>query len=81
MCQDFGDPFDGKPIDPDKMEFQSPDFGFNNHLIFEDNSGHCGKYSSNWKYIMDYATLFPRFERVTNYITFVNSKKLEEDFK
>lgn len=30
---------------------------------------------------MDYATKNPRFERVTNYIQFVNKNKLEEEMK
>lgn len=36
QCKDFGDPFDGKPIDPDIIQFKNPDFGFNNPLIFEE---------------------------------------------
>lgn len=76
LQQDSGDPFEGKEIDPDNMTFQNPDFGFNNSLIFEDITPNNGKYSSSWKYIMDYTTLFPRFERVTNYIQFVNQTKL-----
>ena len=52
------------------MSFQNPDFGFNNDLIFEDNSQHIGEYSRHWKYFLDYAKLFPRFERVTNFIKF-----------
>ena len=63
------------------MEFQNPDFGFNNDLIFEDNSQAFSKYSSNWKYIMDQITLFPRFERVKNYIQFVNEQKTLDEFK
>ena len=76
----MGDPFEGKEIDPDNVTFQNPDFGFNNDLIFEDSSNY-GKFSSNWKYIMDYTTLFPRFERVSNYIQHVNEQKTLAEFK
>lgn len=31
-----------------------------------------GGMSNNWKYVMDFAQMEPRFERVSNYITFVN---------
>ena len=82
LKKDFGDPFGGKMIDPDDVDFQSPDFGFNNDLIFEDNSNDgTQQYSSNWKYIMDYAMPFPKFQRVSNYIQFVNNKKFQEEQK
>ena len=36
--KDYGDPFEGKEIDPDAMEYQCPDFGFDNNLIFEEKN-------------------------------------------
>lgn len=69
MKLDQGDPFKGRKIDPDLMKFKNPDFGFNNHLIFEDSSDQPTlNISSNWRYLLDYTSLFPRFERVNNYI-------------
>ena len=35
LKKDFGCPFGGGEIDPGKMGHQNPDFGFNNHLIFD----------------------------------------------
>lgn len=34
LQKDYGDPFKGEKIDPDNMDYQSPDFGFNNYMIF-----------------------------------------------
>ena len=34
LQQDYGDPF-GDNINPDNVDYQNPDFGFNNYLIFE----------------------------------------------
>ena len=36
LSKDYGDPFKGQSIDPDVMDYQSPDFGFNNYMIFDD---------------------------------------------
>ena len=40
--KDFGDPFDGKNIDPDAMNFNCPDFGFDNFLIFDEKKSDGG---------------------------------------
>lgn len=37
--------------------------------------------SNNWKYVMDFAQMEPRFERVRNYITYVNEQKFNEEAK
>ena len=34
--RDFGDPFQGKGVDPENTDYKSPDFGFNNFIKFED---------------------------------------------
>ena len=74
--RDFGDPFKGENIDPEKVIYKCPDFGFNNLLNFNDPVEERKKMksglSNNWKYVMDFAQMEPRFERVRNYITFVN---------
>ena len=61
LRQDFGDPFGDAKIDPEVLDYQNPDFGFNNYLIFEGEQqrivGEDGSsYSSNWKFFMDYAS-------------------------
>ena len=76
LQKDFGDPFMGEPIDPDQMDYSCPDFGFDNYMIFDDKSK-VGLFSSLWKYLMDYAAPFPRYERLKNYIEFVNEQKLQ----
>ena len=76
--KDYGDPFEGKEIDPDEMKYQCPDFGFDNNLIFEEKN-QIGHYSANWKFFMDYASLFPRFERLANYIQFIKTQKEYEE--
>ena len=42
LKKDYGSPFDGDNTDPDKVEYKSPDFGFNNYLNFE-NEGDRNK--------------------------------------
>lgn len=81
LKKDYGDPFNGEVIEPETQEFAAPDFGFNNELIFEDKNVSHGGYSSYWKYFMDYASPFPRFERVKNYVQFVNEQKFYEETK
>ena len=78
--KDYGDPFLGKAIDPDDVEFNAPDFGFNNYLVFDEKTEE-GMYSPNWKYFMDYQNPFPKFQRLQNYIQFVNEQKYEEDIR
>ena len=67
LQKDYGDPFEGKAIDPDVIDYQCPDFGFDNDLIFEEKDP-SSQFSSNWRYFMDYSSPFPRFERLKNYI-------------
>lgn len=35
LQKDYGDPFPHRGINPDDVEYQSPDFGFDNYLVFE----------------------------------------------
>ena len=60
------------------MVYACPDFGFDNKLIFEEK-GSIADYSSNWKFLMDYASPFPRFERLANYISFIKETKEYEE--
>ena len=65
MKRDYGCPFEGKQMDPDEMKFQSPDFGFDNYLMFDEpvpvNGEKGEQFSPGWKYLQDFANPFPRF--------------------
>ena len=78
LGKDYGDPFKDKDIDPDDMNYQSPDFGFDDHMVFEEEP-QTGSYSHGWKCIGDYVSRYSRFERVVNYIKFVNKQKNQEE--
>lgn len=56
------------------MPFARPDFGFNDYLTFEQPSSGG---SHSWKKFMDCFAIVPKYERVKNYIEFVNNKKVE----
>jgi hypothetical protein len=62
-----GHSFDEK-LDPDKINFTAPDFGFNEVLNFEEDEtvGPDGEFLgfAGWKKFMDSVSLFPRCERV-----------------
>jgi len=79
LSKDFGAPFKDKDIDPDDMNYQSPDFGFDDHMVFEEEDAGSAGYSHGWKYIGDYVSRYSRFERVANYIKFVNKQKTQEE--
>ena len=73
LLQDYGDPFGDAKIDPDEVEYQNPNFGFNNYLIFEGEQQRIvgadgSSLSSNWKFFMDYSSVYPRYERLKHYI-------------
>ena len=59
------------------MEFSFPDFGFDNELLFMTDEN-ITQISPQWKFFMDYCSPFPKFERLSNYITFANNEKLEK---
>jgi len=69
-------PFEAQ-LDPESTNYMFPDFGFNNGLHFSDFEG----FHNPWKLFSDYVRPFPKFERLKNYIDFVNKckvKKLQE---
>ena len=35
LKKDYGCPFEGNNTDPDQVGFKSPDFGFDNYLVFD----------------------------------------------
>jgi hypothetical protein len=54
-----------------------PDFGFNNYLDFgKENDQLFG-----WTKFMDCVNIFPKHERVQNYIAFINEIKIKEMMK
>jgi hypothetical protein len=60
-------------LDPDNMEFTFPDFGFNNELEFEERDDDGAVLG--WRRFMDCVSMAPKYERVQNYISFINDKK------
>ena len=74
-----GDPFANMTqIEPEEMEYNFPDFGFDNELTFVDSDQSVGGYSVYWKFFGDYMAPFPKFQRLKNYIKFVTERKEEE---
>ena len=55
------------------MEFTFPDFGFNNELEFEERDDDGAVLG--WRRFMDCVSMAPKYERVQNYIGFINDKK------
>ena len=84
-------------LDPDTIEFNAPDFGYNNFLSFdEDTNDEVSRYQiescksnndlpdmhiNGWKKFLDFISLYPKHERVQNYIQFMNGKHLEKHFQ
>ena len=68
-------------IDPDNVDYQSPDFGFDNYLIFEDKSATGFDKSVYWKFFMDYTSKNPKFQRLGNYIQFSLECQENEKFE
>ena len=80
VAQRFRDPFKGAEIQPDMIDYNYPDFGFDNTLQFMSDE-QVGEMSSNWRFFIDYCSPFPKFERLNNYIQFANAEKLERLMK
>jgi len=64
-------------LDPDKIGFKQPDFGFNGELDFEALGANYSNERSNWLKFMNCVSMFPKHERVKNYIDFCNRRKEE----
>jgi hypothetical protein len=60
-------------LDPDSMDFTFPDFGFNNELEFEEGDEDGAVFG--WRKFMDCVAIDPKYERVQNYISFINDRK------
>jgi hypothetical protein len=60
-------------LDPDSMDYTFPDFGFNNELEFEEGDEDGAVFG--WRKFMDCVAIDPKYERVQNYISFINDKK------
>lgn len=70
---------DQSKLDPDEVGFLQPDFGFDGNFachqdedVTEETLG-----KQNWKKLIDIVSLFPKHERVKNYISFVNKRKIQ----
>jgi hypothetical protein len=57
------------------MKYNRPDFGFNDYMIFDEDSKVDSK-PNGWQKIMDCVKIYPQFERVRNYIDFIHEKKI-----
>ncbi len=64
-----------KKLDPDSIKYNRPDFGFNDYMIFDEDSKVDAKHNG-WVKIMDCVKIYPQFERVRNYIDFIHEKKI-----
>ena len=60
-------------LDPDSMDYTFPDFGFNNELELEEGDEDGAVFG--WRKFMDCVAIDPKYERVQNYISFINDKK------
>lgn len=63
-------------LDPDNLGFPQPDFGFDYDFDFDENS--LTDNARGWKRFMDTMSVFPKYERIKNYIDFVNQKKINK---
>ena len=78
LQKDYGDPFKHNK-DPNEYKYKSPDFGFDNDMTFEENDGNVSRW---WRYFLDLLqNQFPKFERIKNYIDFVNETNMSEELK
>ena len=75
LASQNGHKFEDK-LDPDTIEFTSPDFGFNNPLQFENELDPTDPDMNGWRKLMDCIATYPKYQRLHNYIQFVNNKKL-----
>ena len=63
-------------LDPDSLGFNQPDFGFDYDFDFDDAQTTGSQ--RGWQRFMDTLAVFPKYERVKNYIDFVNQKKISK---
>ena len=58
-----------------------PDFGFNNYLIFDHDTDKkkYQQFSLGWRLIQDFASPFPKFERLKNYVNCINEAKFIQE--
>ena len=52
---------DAPLIEPEEMEYNFPDFGFNNELTFIESEPAANGTSSYWRFFGDYMAPFPKF--------------------
>lgn len=69
---------DAPLIEPEEMEYNFPDFGFNNDLTFIESEPAANGMSSYWRFFGDYMAPFPKFQRLKNYIKYVTDRKEDE---
>lgn len=80
LCSRDGNPrLTDTNLDPDIIKYSYPDFGYDGILSFSENEDSDEGYKgSGWRKFMDCVSIQPKFERVKQYINFVNQKKIEK---
>jgi hypothetical protein len=59
-------------LNSDYVKFKRPDFGFNDYMTFDENEYDA---LSGWNKLIPLLSIFPKYERVNNYINFIQEKK------
>ena len=55
-------------LNPDYVKYKRPDFGFNDYMTFNENEYNA---LSGWNKLIPLLSIFPKYERVNNYINFI----------
>ena len=70
--------FDNK-LDPDKLKFSYPDFGYNADFNFkESEQEQTDIEGTGWRRLLGCISTNPKNERVINYINYVNQAKIQK---
>lgn len=80
LCSKNGNPeLVDTRLDPDDIKCSYPDFGYDQILSFSGDENDEDAYKgSGWRRFMDCVSVNPKFERVRNYVNFVNQKKIQK---
>ena len=64
-------------LDPEEIRYAFPDFGFDSTQNFQDLNQDNDYGGKGWQKFMDCVSLYPKHERVKNYVNFINQKKIQ----
>ena len=65
-------------LDPEKLTFDQPDFGFNDGLKFEESAFDQDRL---WRIFMDHMQFKPKYERLEEFIQFMKNVKTDKKFR